>query len=417
MARVLDVVVGGVDLERARERVCLARVRGAEAAGVHLPDVEARNALHDPLGDELPHPARAGEAVRAEAGGHPEPADVGLAEDELAVGRERLGAVHELHDLRLLQVRDADDRVRHQLLEALPVLGEKLAVEVGGNAVEAPGRRVALVAAHHQAAGLAAEVHEQRRVAHRRHVERDAARLRDQVLVGHRDHRHGDAGEPADLPGEHAARVDDHFRLDGALVGLDAGHAPLLHADRRHASVRGDLGAAPASPLGEGKRELARVDVAVSRKVGGPEHSLGRHGREELLRLLGGDQLQRQAERLRPACLTRQLLHALLRGGETQRSDLVPPRLEPDLVGERAVELDRAHHHPGQAERAAELTDQPGRVEGRAAREVGALDEQDVLPPQSRQPVENGGAADAAADDNCSRPVSHARATLTAGSG
>src|SRR5688572_30863364 len=56
----------------------------------------------------LADPAGAGDPVRAEAGRDEETPHVGLAEDELAVGRERLGPVDHLHDLGLLQVRDED---------------------------------------------------------------------------------------------------------------------------------------------------------------------------------------------------------------------------------------------------------------------------------------------------------------------
>src|SRR5205807_3843354 len=73
---VLDVVVGRVDLGRPAERVVAARVMASEAAGVHLPDVEARNALDEPLGDEFRHSARSREAGGAEAGGDPEAAHV-----------------------------------------------------------------------------------------------------------------------------------------------------------------------------------------------------------------------------------------------------------------------------------------------------------------------------------------------------
>ena len=41
----------------------------------------------------LPDAAGAGDAVGAEAGGDEEPGDLALAEDELAVGRERLRTV------------------------------------------------------------------------------------------------------------------------------------------------------------------------------------------------------------------------------------------------------------------------------------------------------------------------------------
>src|SRR5262249_57090384 len=107
VARILDVVVRRVDLDRTRERVVAAAVMPAEAARVHLPDVEARHALDDPLRDELPHPARAREAVRAEAGCDPEAAHVPRPEDEPTVGRERPGPVDETHALHLPDRRHA----------------------------------------------------------------------------------------------------------------------------------------------------------------------------------------------------------------------------------------------------------------------------------------------------------------------
>ena len=121
----------------------------------------------------------------------------------------------------------------HQLLEARPVLLEQLAVEVRGDAVERPRRAVALVAAHDQPARLRAEVDEQRRVAHRRHVERQPGGLEHEVLVRHRDDRDVDARQRADLAREHAARVDDDLGLDRAPVGLHARHASALRCGSR----------------------------------------------------------------------------------------------------------------------------------------------------------------------------------------
>ena len=103
VARVLDVVVGRVDLCGPCQRVLPARVVAAEAARVHLPHVEARQPLHDPLGHQPPHAARTRQPVGAEAGGHPEAADLGGPEDELAVRCERLGAVDQPHDLGVQQ--------------------------------------------------------------------------------------------------------------------------------------------------------------------------------------------------------------------------------------------------------------------------------------------------------------------------
>src|SRR5438034_1077958 len=82
-------------------------------------------------GDELPHAAGAREPVRAEPGRDPEAADVGRAEDELAVGRERLGPVDQADHLGIAELGHAHECVLHQLLEARPILGEQLAVEIG----------------------------------------------------------------------------------------------------------------------------------------------------------------------------------------------------------------------------------------------------------------------------------------------
>jgi hypothetical protein len=107
----------------------------AEAAGVHLPDVEAGETLDDPLGQQLPHPAGACEPVCAEAGRHPEPAYVRRPKDELAVRRESLRAVDQLDHLGIPELGHPHECALHQLLEARPVLGEQLPVEIGRNAV------------------------------------------------------------------------------------------------------------------------------------------------------------------------------------------------------------------------------------------------------------------------------------------
>ena len=214
-------------------------------------------------------------------------------QDELAVGGERLGTVDEPKHLGVLQQRHPDDRVFHQLLEPVPVLVEQPAVEVRRDAVEPPWRRVPLVAAHDEAAGLAPEVDEQRRVAHRRQLERQIGRPCHEVLVRHRDHRDRDAGQLSDLGREHPAGVDDDLGLDAPLVGLDRLDPARRDFDRVHPCVGLDLGAAAPGALGEREGELARVDVAVGGEVGGAAHPFGGHRREKALSLLRGDQLER----------------------------------------------------------------------------------------------------------------------------
>ena len=135
---VLDVVVGRVDLLRPRERVLPAPVRGAEAARVHLPHVEARRSLDDPLGDELPIPPAPASPWAQKPAATQNPRTSARAEDELAVRGERLRPVDQLDDLQLLERRHPPDRVLEQRLEARPVLRQQLAVEIGRDPVERP---------------------------------------------------------------------------------------------------------------------------------------------------------------------------------------------------------------------------------------------------------------------------------------
>ena len=139
VVRIDDVVVGFVGLLDSRVGVGRRAVLGAEAADVHVPEVEARLALGDPLGNHPADPARSREAVGAEPSGDEEAANLGLAETELVVGGEGLGAVDQLRDLDLLHHRDPALRVLGDLLEAVPVLLQQAAVEVGRDAVEAAG--------------------------------------------------------------------------------------------------------------------------------------------------------------------------------------------------------------------------------------------------------------------------------------
>ena len=194
----------------------------AEAPDVHAPEVQRRLAADDPLGHHLADAAGARQAVRAEAGGHEQPAHRGLAEAELAVGRERLGPL-------ISRVTRTSSKSGTRL-RALTTISSKRSqssssrrpLKSGGMASSATppspidhGAQRALVAAHHEAAALLAEVDLQVRVAQRRQVALAAAeRLRDHVLVLHRHDRDPHAGQAPDLGREHAAGVDDDLGVD-----------------------------------------------------------------------------------------------------------------------------------------------------------------------------------------------------------
>ena len=181
-------------------------------------------------------PARAGEPVGAEAGADEEAADLALAEAELVVGGEGLGAVDQLGHRDLVHRRHPALGVLGDLLEAVPVLFQQAAVEVGAGSRSTPagavgqeGRlAVALVAAHHQAVAVLAVVDEQVGVAQGGQVPRALAAAsprrapRATASSGWVTRYWWDIGisgtrtpaMPADLGREHAAGVDHDLGRD-----------------------------------------------------------------------------------------------------------------------------------------------------------------------------------------------------------
>ncbi len=230
--------------------------------------------------------------------------------------------------------------------------------------------------------------------------------------MGHRDDRDRHADEPRDVGRRHAAGVHDDVGADRALVGHDLVHAAAAQRDLGHARARADLGAVATRAVGQREGELARVEVAVLRQPGGAQDALGRHEREALLRLGRRDDLERQPEGLGPARLPAQLLHALRARREAEAADLVPAGILAGLAPQIGVQADRVHHHPGQADRRAQLADEAGRVPGRAGREVVLLDEHDVLPAEPREVVGDARATDASADHDGLGLAPHGRSSI-----
>ena len=134
--------------------------------------------------------------------------------------------------------------------------------------------------------------------------------------------------------------------------------------------LRGHLGAAPPRALCEREGQLARVDVAVRRQERGTEHAVGRHRREERLRLRRRDQLEREAERLRPAGLAGDLLHPLL---ATRRAAGSRPRASPSRARPppRASGTGRRSPSSSSSARATSAAGRRGRPSERSSRSSG----------------------------------------------
>ena len=141
LVRVVDVVVGRVVLVDPRERVAPASGTPAEAADVHLPQVELGLAVDDPARHLPADPARAGDAVRART--RQRRRSRGPRDSPRMNSLSGVNASGPLM-IRLTPAsshrRDAADGAGHDRVEARHVGREEPAVEVGRDAVEAPRR-------------------------------------------------------------------------------------------------------------------------------------------------------------------------------------------------------------------------------------------------------------------------------------
>ena len=119
-----------------------------------------------------------------------------------------------------------------------------------------------------------------------------------------------------------------------------------------------------------------------------PRTPSSRHQREAVLRLRGEISSSGRPNVLRPAGLAPQLLERA-RASDARRSEPTScqPESTPVSAARPPVQVGAVHHHPGQGHRAAQLADQPGRVEGRAGRQLGAVDQHDVRPAELGQVV------------------------------
>ena len=295
LVRVVDVVVGRVVLDRPRERVAPGCDRPARTGG--CPSSTGRAPARRRRSSDAiwrPIPPAPGDAVRREA--RPPRRSRGPRDSPRMNSLSGVNASGPL--MTRLTPASAIAGTRRMAPSMIGskrghVGREELAVEVGRDAVERPRRRVALVAAHAQAADLLAEVDEVVGVAQLRQAGVDALdRLGEEVLVGHRDDRHGDADHPADLRREHAAGVDDDVgarsRVRSPLCSTVTPVTRPRSVPIATTRVCGRI-CAPRwrAPGGERVGEARRVEPAVGRQPDGAEDAVGRHQREAVLGLLG----------------------------------------------------------------------------------------------------------------------------------
>ena len=337
----------------------------------------------------------------AKGTGRPETAYRGGTEQIFRVRCETFRSIEQLHNLGRLHGGDAGDDVLHQRREAFPVRLEQLEIPVLRDALQAPWLGLVLVPSGDHAAACAAEIDQVVGVAHGWHGLRLILdRLGDEIKMRHRDDRQGQPDHVGDVIAPQSRGVDDDIGLDHALIG---GHFPdfvIADGDACDARVHQDPCPAALRSRGESVRQAGRVDLPIRRKEDTAFDILQRHQREELQALLRSQHIERHAKGFGISHDALELFHAGIRGSNAQTSDLIPARVDTRFTFQPAIQVGAVAHHLGKAGGGAQLSHQPGGVEGRAAGQLVALDDDDILPAHLGQMIGNACSSDSTPDDD-----------------
>ena len=382
--------------------VALKRLR---AADINVPEIERRAPLVDPLGQRHARTTGRHDADRIVAGGHPVPVKVGsLPKIVAVVGSEAFGTVEESVNARGLEERHAIHGKFENRLEVLVVLRQRVEFEVLGNAVHSPGLRLGLESPKHHLSGIGLVVG-----AFVRHTEDgqmpDAVNgLGNEVEVFAGMKRQRDSRARRKLPRPHSAAIDDQFRARVARFAvdlpIDSRHLPIAFGDRRHSCALGDLHAPHPRAPSQRHRDVGRIALAVTRKMNGGHHILDVDVGIQRLDLFGADLVHLDAKGACQRRLAPNFLPPVLRQCNGERSHHPKSRRNACLGLEPLVETGRILGEPGHVLVGPQLTDQPGRMPGRATGQLLALQEQNVRPAPLGEVIGDRTAGHAAADDH-----------------
>ena len=410
-----ELLVGERDAEAAR--VVLAHLgvgvgerRVVAVPGdIHAPDVGTGIAVHHPVGE-----AEADSTALREAGHDGTCAPHALhpldrADQGIAIGAEREGAVDELLDAGTANGGEVFEAARQFRRDAIEVVGEQLEHEVPGCLLRRPRPVVLLVGAQQDAlpllAGvdLAGEIDQVRQLAAHGCVVLDdfRHRLGHQVVMLHRQHRQLESGHAAHLARPQPACVHHVLGVDRVVsISDDVPCAIRALAEVRDPGVGVHLGAAIAGTGGIGVRDAVRVDAALVLVVQRADEEPLLQKRVQLLCLLHGDDLhvhaQVPAARLRHA----QPIEALRRVGQLQAPGQVDAAVLAALGLDLLVQVDRVLLQPRHVGVAVQGVHAPRGVPRAAGGQLLALEQHHVGPPGLGEVIEHAGADDTAADDD-----------------
>jgi hypothetical protein len=334
------------------------------------------------------------------------------------VRRIAVGPVHHRLDPRTRERRHPSRHAREHVLEPIQVGREKTAVEVLRNPIQRPRPGVAFEGSDEERAALPSNVERGVRVPEHGQLRLERSHLVDDlgdqvvVLEGHDREIHPD--QLTDLSRPLARGVDHDLCADLALRGLEP-PSTAVALDRRHGGVPEDPSSLGGRSLCERLRQPGRIDVAVARRMRGPDDALRVDERKELADPLGSDDLEGNTQLVRDALAVLVLVEPVLRPGEPH----APATMQVDRLTrlglERFVQIEAVPEQLHQVVARNHLCAETRRVPGGAAGELVLLEEQDVAPSELRQVIEEAAARHASADDDDPRFAPHCSPPRTRG--
>ena len=205
--------------------------------------------------------------------------------------------------------------------------------------------------------------------------------------------------------------------VQGALLRDDVPGAVGTLAEIRHAGLAVDLRTALAGRPGVGVGHPRGVDVPFVGVVQHADIVPGVHDRQHARRLLQIDELRVEPEVAAAAAGGLEVVEPVLRIGEHQAAGEVDAAGLPGDFLDLLVDLEGVVLELGDVGVGVERVHAPRRMPGGAGGELGALQQDDVLPAVPGEVVEDAATDDSAADDGHSDVRFHATGLRLTGVG
>ena len=286
-------------LRHAIDQIGLVALKAEHAPDIDIAHVIRRFAIDHPMRQRH---ARAAGRLNADGIEPSRDEEIGqvrrFAEHVAVIWREALRSVEERMDAGLAQQRHPRHRLFQLRGDMIPIVRQRQEFSISGNAANAPRLGPGFEEADQQLASVFLVIGAFiRHTQHRQVFRYCGICFGDDVemLAGLQRHIH--ARHAADLSPPHTGAVNDILGLNGAVVGVDSGNAPLGLRDARDSNALKECRAHLPRAFGQRQRNVGRVRLTIRRQEHTTDHTIEID--ERIARQTFG---RRQHMRFKPEC-------------------------------------------------------------------------------------------------------------------